>query len=283
MFGLESLPNVGEIFKVFPTEPEACKEAKLYSLKNVETKHNNYSNTMISSNGADMNGVQNVNLIIKSDTEGSIEAIKSAISQLPQNKVTLRYLTAATGEITHSDVEIAATSKGFVFGFNTTSAESIYSFASEKGVQIRSHKIIYGLVDDVRAVMEDKLPHVLEKKYTGTAVVNAVFGGGCAGKVAGCVVKRGRIILNYTGLVRRHGNTLHESKLNSLRQKKNQVTEVDIGEECGIGIEGFKEWEVSYFIAIDNITDLPFLKSFNSNTTLFSNIHFCYLIFFLSQ
>merc|ERR1711904_24993 len=103
------------------------------------------------------------------------------------------------------------------------STETILSFAKEKGVHIRVHKIIYGLVDDARTVMEGELLAVLEKKIIGVAKVNAIFGGGCAGKVAGCVVERGYIKLNYTCLVRRHGNTLHESKLNSLRQKKNQV------------------------------------------------------------
>merc|ERR1712224_101723 len=104
---------------------------------------------------------------------------------------------AATGEISQSDVNAAANSKGVVFGFNMTPAETILSFATEKGVQIRTHKIIYGLIDDIRIVMEDELPAVLEKKIIGMAKVNAVFGGGCAGKVAGCVVECGCIILNY--------------------------------------------------------------------------------------
>merc|ERR1712113_1228593 len=157
-----------------------------------------------------------MNLILKANVSGSIEAIKAALSQLPQNKINLRYLIASTGTITKSNVELAYASKGIVLGFNTMASGTIKSMAKEKGIEIWSYKVIYNLINEVRAVMEKKLSLVIDKRLVGKAKVIAVFEGGNTGKVAGCNVINGRIALsNFCSIFRNKKKYLHfRNKLN---------------------------------------------------------------------
>jgi translation initiation factor IF-2 len=152
------------------------------------------------------------------------------------------------GEITESDIELAAHSKGIVVGFNSKRTEALTTIAKNKGVEIRSYKIIYDMVDDIKSMMESKLTPLLEKISNGRAEVKAVFGGGNQGKVAGCVVLDGQIAIGNTCILRRKGKPIHEANLKSLRRSKDKVEVVEVGHECGIDVEGFKDWEVGDYI-----------------------------------
>jgi translation initiation factor IF-2 len=185
---------------------------------------------------------------LKCDSIGSVEAIKSALAQLPKNKILIKYLVEATGDITESDVSIAAASKGAIFAFNMTPSEAILSSAKNNGVEIRTSKIIYDIIEDVRYVMESKLPPIFDRKLIGKAAVNAIFEGGNAGKVAGCFIMSGYLHFGNFCIILRKNDIIHDAKLNSIRREKDQVKEVPMGKECGIDIDGFKEWEVGDLI-----------------------------------
>lgn len=130
-----------------------------------------------------------MNLIIKGDTSGVVEAIRGALSALPQDVVVLRYLLSAAGDISTSDIDLAAASSGMVLGFNLEPDEAVLSHAKRLGVTINTYRVIYNLIDDVKAAMEGKLRQVEERVPMGTAKVKAVFGSGKK-RVAGCEVRR---------------------------------------------------------------------------------------------
>merc|ERR1712187_536960 len=210
LLGLKSVPVAGDVFEVVASEQLARRRMSLVPNKSLHKSRDFEDNSIT------METDHVINLILKADVSGSIEAIKAALSQLPQNKINLRYLIASTGAITKSNVELAYAIKGIVLGFNTTVSGTIKSMAKEKGIEIWSYKVIYDLVDEVRAAMEKKLPLVIDKKLVGKAKVIAVFEGGNTGKVAGCNVINGRIALsNSCSIFRNKKKYLHfRNKLN---------------------------------------------------------------------
>lgn len=187
--------------------------------------------------------LQRMNIILKADASGSCEAVKSALSTLPQDTIKLRWLLSSPGEVTVSDVDLASASGGIVLGFNVNPSEAVMAAAKRGGVDVRSYKVIYDLVDDVKAAMEGKLNSVEERVPLGTALVKAVFGSGSR-KAAGCVVtdgvlRKGSVIQVFRG----RKTVVFEGTLTSLRRVKDDVKEVESGVECGVSLEKFKEWE----------------------------------------
>jgi len=187
-----------------------------------------------------------MNLIIKGDTSGVVEAIKGALSALPQESVVLRYLLCAAGDNTTSDVDLAAASGGMIVGFNLNPDEGVLSHAKQLGVTINTYKVIYNLIDDVKAAMEGKLRAVEEKQQLGEATVKAVFGTGKK-KVAGCYVESGKLSKGaMIEVVRGSGKdktVVYTGKLASLRRIKDTVEEVQSGLECGVAAENFTSWQ----------------------------------------
>merc|ERR1711920_1136244 len=248
LLGLKSVPVAGDVFEVVASEQLARRRMSLLPNKSLH-KFSDFEDNSIT-----METDHVMNLILKANVSGSIEAIKAALSQLPQNKIILRYLIASTGTITKSNVELAYASEGIVLGFNTMASGSIKSMAKEKGIEIWLYKVIYELVEEIRAVMEKKLPPVIDKKLIGKAKVIAVFEGGNTGKVAGCSVINGRIALSNSCSIFRNEKNICTSEINSIRRVKDRVKEVLTGTECGIDVEGFMDWEVDDLIECYEVT-----------------------------
>ncbi|KAK6132565.1 hypothetical protein DH2020_033667 [Rehmannia glutinosa] len=183
-----------------------------------------------------------LNIILKVDVQGSIEAVRQALQVLPQDNITLKFLLQATGDVSASDVDLAVASKAIIFGFNVRTPGSVKSYANNKGVEIRQYKVIYELIDDVRNAMEGLLDSVEEQVPIGAAEVRAVFSSG-SGRVAGCMVTDGKIVKDCGIRVLRKGKEVHVGVLGSLKRVKEMVKEVNAGLECGIGIEEFDDWE----------------------------------------
>ncbi|CAI9757141.1 unnamed protein product [Fraxinus pennsylvanica] len=183
-----------------------------------------------------------LNIILKVDLQGSVEAVRQALQVLPQTNVTLKFLLQATGDVSTSDVDLAVASKAIIFGFNVKAPGSIKSYADNKGVEIRLYRVIYELIDDVRNAMEGLLESVEEQVPIGSAEVRAVFSSG-SGRVAGCMVTDGKIVKDSGIRVLRKGKEVHVGVLSSLRRVKELVKEVNAGLECGIGVEEFDDWE----------------------------------------
>ncbi|XP_076940913.1 translation initiation factor IF-2, chloroplastic-like [Bidens hawaiensis] len=183
-----------------------------------------------------------LNIIMKVDLQGSIEAVKQALQKLPQDNVTLKFILQATGDISTSDVDLAVASKAVIFGFNVKAPGSVKTYADNKGVEIRIYKVIYDLLDDVRATMEGLLDPVEDQVPIGFAEVRAVFSSG-SGRIAGCMVTEGKVTKDCGVRVLRKGKKVFVGVLDSLRRIKEDVKEVNAGLECGIGVDDFDEWE----------------------------------------
>lgn len=249
LFGLDSTPVAGEEFRVYSTDSEA-REAAMKSAQAMRNQRmadltgggSMVTLSTLATMDEDVDVMQRMNLIVKGDTMGVVEAIKGALSSLPQESVTLRFLLSGAGDITVSDVDLAAASQGLILGFNIEPDEAVQTHAKRMGVTINSYKVIYNLLDDVKAAMEGKLRSVQERVNMGKAVVKAVFGTGKK-RVAGCAVTEGKLQKGTFITVKRGKAVVFDGKLSSLRRVKDVVDEVSAGLECGVAAEGFVEWQ----------------------------------------
>jgi translation initiation factor IF-2 len=246
VLGLNAVPAAGDDFEVFLDEKEARAIADQRSEENRQSR---LQQTMAArrvtlsglSQKAKEGQLKELNLILKADVQGSVEAILGALQQLPQNEVQVRVLLAAAGEITETDVDLAAASDAVIVGFSTTLASGARQAADQAGVDVREYNIIYKLLDDIQGAMEGLLEPELVEEALGHAEVRAVFASG-KGAVAGCYIQNGKVVRNSKVRVRRGGNVIHEGTLDSLRRIKDDVKEVNAGFECGIGLDNFHEW-----------------------------------------
>ena len=247
ILGLNDVPEAGDEFDVYPSEREARVVADKRAVEQRDTRLlQSMSSRRISlstiSAQAQEGELKELNLIIKADVQGSVEAIMGSLAQLPQNEVQIRTLMASPGEVTETDVDLAAASGAVIIGFNTTLASGARQAADREGVDIRQYNIIYKLLDEIQGAMEGLLDPEEVEEDLGQVEVRAVFPVG-RGAVAGCYVLSGKIVRNCKIRVRRGNKIVHEGDLNSLKRMKDDVKEVNTGFECGIGAAKFSDWK----------------------------------------
>ncbi|RZS07532.1 hypothetical protein BHM03_00038387 [Ensete ventricosum] len=269
VIGLSSVPIAGDEFEVVKSldvareRAEACAESLWVA--RISAKAGEAKVTLSSIASAVATGKQSgldvhqLNIILKVDVQGSIEAIRQALQVLPRDNVNLKFLLQAPGEVSTSDVDLAVASEAIVFGFNVKTPGSVKSYADKKNVEIRLYRVIYDLVDDMRNAMEGLLELVEEQVPIGTADVRATFSSG-SGRVAGCMITEGKVVKDCGVRVIRNGKTLHTGTIDSLRRVKEDVKEVILlsgiqvgaGLECGIGVDDFDDWEAGDVIEAFN-------------------------------
>ncbi|XP_058757077.1 translation initiation factor IF-2, chloroplastic-like [Vicia villosa] len=252
VIGLNNVPVAGDVFEVVESLDIAREkaESRVMSLRDerISAKMGDGKVTLSSLASAVSSGklsgldLHQLNIILKVDLQGSIEAVKQALQVLPQDNVTLKFLMETTGDVSTSDVDLAAASKAIIFGFNVKAPGSVKSYADNKGVEIRLYKVIYELIDDVRKAMEGLLDSVEDQVSIGSAELRAVFRSGSA-RVAGCMVTEGKVTKGCGIRVVRKGKVVHVGILDSLRRVKEIVKEVNAGLECGLALEDYDEWE----------------------------------------
>ncbi|MEO1519556.1 MAG: translation initiation factor IF-2 [Cyanobacteria bacterium J06633_2] len=247
VLGLSDVPAAGDEFDVFYDEKEArsvanqrADQQRLSRLQQAMASRRVSLNTL--SAQAQEGDLKELNLILKADVQGSVEAILASLQQLPQDEVQVRVLFAAPGEISETDVDLAAASNAVIIGFNTTLASGARQAADRAGVDIRDYDIIYKLLEDIEGAMEGLLEPELVEEALGEVEVRAVFPVG-RGAVAGCYVLSGKAIRNCRIRVNRDGDVVFEGNLDSLKRVKDDVKEVNAGYECGIGIDNFAAWQ----------------------------------------
>ena len=247
ILGLNEVPEAGDEFDVYEDEKEARAVADQRAIEQRDTRLlQSLSSRRISlssiSAQAQEGELKELNLIIKADVQGSVEAILGSLQQLPQNEVQIRTLMASPGEVTETDVDLAAASGAVIIGFNTTLAAGARQAADREGVDIRQYNIIYKLLDEIQGAMEGLLDPEEVEETLGQVEVRAVFPVG-RGAVAGCYVLSGKIVRNCKIRVRRGNKVVHEGDLSSLKRMKDDVKEVNTGFECGIGAAKFSDWK----------------------------------------
>jgi translation initiation factor IF-2 len=246
VLGLSDVPQAGDEFEVF-IEKEARAIADVRSAERRQSR----LQQMMASRRVTLNSLsakaqegelKELNLILKADVQGSVEAILGSLRQLPQNEVQVRVLLSAAGEITETDVDLAAASGAVIIGFNTTLASGARAASDEAGVDVREYNIIYALLSDIQGAMEGLLDPEQVEEPLGQVEVRAVFQAG-RGNIAGCYVLSGKALRNCSIRVLRKSQLVYEGTLDSLKRVKDDVREVNSGFECGIRLDKFNDWQ----------------------------------------
>ena len=180
-------------------------------------------------------------LVIKGDVQGSVEAIIAALDKLGTDEVGARVVHAGVGGISESDITLAAASGAAVIGFNVRAHKEAREAAERTGIEIRYYNIIYNLIDDVKAAMSGLLPPALRETMLGNALILEVFNITKVGKVAGCRVTDGTVERGANVRLIRDNVVVHEGKLSTLKRFKDEVKEVQAGQECGMAFESYQD------------------------------------------
>ena len=180
-------------------------------------------------------------LVIKGDVQGSVEAIIAALDKLGTEEVAARIVHAGVGGISESDISLAEASNAAVIGFNVRAYKEAAEAADRSGIEIRYYNIIYNLVDDVKGAMSGLLAPTLREEMLGNAEILEVFNISKVGKVAGCRVTDGRVERGASVRLIRDKVVVHEGKLSTLKRFKDEVKEVNVGQECGMAFENYQD------------------------------------------
>ena len=185
-----------------------------------------------------------VNLIIKSDTNGSLEALVGAIINLKIEEVNIKIVLDAVGPISENDVNLAIASEASIFGFNVRADSAAGNLAEEESISIKYFGIIYDLIDEIKSTIEGSLSPEIKESIKGIALVKAIFKSPKFGAVAGSIVEEGTISSKMNVRVLRDNIVIHEGILDSLRRFKDEAKEVKSGTECGIGISNYSDIKI---------------------------------------
>ena len=241
--GLSSVPAAGDRFMAFPTERQAKEIAEKRALEKLEKTRSKTSAMSLSdlNNLVTAGQVEDINVIVKADTDGSAEALKASLEKLSEDKVRVKVISAAAGAISDNDVLLASASHALIYGFNIRPDARIKTLAEEQGVEIRLHRIIYELLDEMKNAIKGKYKAEVVEKVTGQAEVRHIYKITHVGTVAGSYVTSGEIKAGEKVRLLRNGAIVYEGSLESLKRFKDDVKEVRQGYECGLRIAGYND------------------------------------------
>ena len=240
VLGLNEPPAAGDTFKVALSEREARTAAQLAQRQHESRRQVSLEDIMSRIRTGE---TKELNLVLKADVQGSIEAVRDGILQLSTDETQVRIIHAASGSITESDVFLALASEGIVIGFNTTIQQSARQVADAENVEVRFYSIIYQLLDEVQSTIKGMAAPTVREVIDGHATVRAVFSRGRNSKIAGIYVTDGRIVRNSSARLARNGSVIFDGSIASLRHFKDDVRELTSGYEGGVMLNGFNDFE----------------------------------------
>ena len=244
VIGLSEVPLAGDRFMAFPTEKQAKDIAEKRRLKKVqEERAQNSGVTSLDDLYTKINEGQltQINIVLKTDSTGSAEAVKGSLEKLNNDQVRVNIIRAAAGAITESDILLASASGAIIYGFNVRPSAVIRKKAEEERVEIRLHRIIYALTEEMEDAIKGKMKKEEVEKVTGQAEVRNVFKVSKVGEIAGCMVTDGSIKASSKCRILRDGTIVYEGSIESLKRFKDDAKEVKQGYECGIKILNFND------------------------------------------
>jgi translation initiation factor IF-2 len=251
--GLNGSPESGDDFIVMDSDADA-REVAGNRAQRKEQQERALASGPISleefAKRASNQAAQELNIILKADVAGSVEAVRHAVEQLSGEKVKVRVLHAAVGGVTESDIQLAIASKAIVVGFGVRAEPRATADAEVAGVEIRFYRVIYELLDDVKKAMVGLLEPIKQESFLGRVEVRETFTVPKIGTIAGCYVTGGVVRRNAFGRLLRDNRVVHEGKLGSLRRFKDDVKEVQAGFECGIGLENFNDVKIGDVVEV---------------------------------
>ena len=246
ILGLSGVPVAGDEIIALDDEKSA-RQVSMHRIQRQRSKELAQTNRVSLENLFEQmqrGEVKDLNLIIKADVHGSIEALTEALTKLSNEEVKVNVVHSSTGTVTESDIPLAAVSNAIIFGFNVRPTPKVHTLAVEENVDMRFYSVIYDVIKDVKDAMLGLMESTYEEQVVGTAEVREVFHIPKIGSVAGCHVTDGKIERGQNIRVVRDGVILYDGKNSSLRRFKDDVKEVQAGYECGIGVENFNDIKV---------------------------------------
>ena len=241
ILGLSSVPEAGTRFEVVDHERIARDRAQQAEerLRRQELAQGGTRRTLEELLGE--GGTQDLNLVVKADVAGSVEALKEALSKLSTDEVRVNIVRSGVGALTDSDVMLGSASDGILLGFNVRPTNTAKQVAEREGVEIRTYDVIYKAIEEIEAAMRGMLAPEMEERESGSAEVRQTFRVPNVGVVAGCYVTSGEIFRNNRVRVVRDGAVVYEGNIASLKRFRDDVRSVREGFECGVGIENFND------------------------------------------
>ncbi len=219
------------------TEALARRQARKVSLEEVFSR-------------AQAGDIKELDIVLKADVAGSLEALQDEIAKVPQEQVGINIIHSQTGGINESDVMLASASNAIIIGFNVRPLADAKRAGEREGVDIRTYSIIYKITEDLRNAMEGMLEAIEVEETLGEAEIKQTFKASKVGRIAGCLVTQGKVVRTANVRLVREGTVIWDGKLGSLRRFKDNVQEVEEGQECGVVLEGYadvKEGDVLEF------------------------------------
>jgi translation initiation factor IF-2 len=244
--GLDGAPQAGDKFNVMENERDARNVANKREQLAREQGLRTQKHITLDEIGRRIaiGNFQELNLIVKGDVDGSIEALSDSLIKLSTEEIQVNIKHKAVGQISESDILLAAASEAIVIGFQVRPSMSARKLAEKEQIDIRLYSIIYDAINEIKAAMEGMLSPDIKEEITGTAEVIETFKVTKVGTVAGCIVRDGKIARNSKIRVIRDGIVIYTGNLGSLKRFKEDVKEVKNGYECGLNIENFNDMKV---------------------------------------
>ena len=246
ILGLSDVPSAGEVFIAHESDKVAKSYAETYLAQNKvkkleETKAKMSLDDLFSQIQA--GNLKELNIIVKADVQGSVEAVKQSLMKLSNEEVVVKCIHGGVGAINESDVSLASASSAIIIGFNVRPDAMAKTIAEREGVDIRLYRVIYQAIEDFEAAMKGMLDPVYEEKVIGHAEVRQIFKASAVGNIAGSYVLDGEFRRDCKVRITREGKQIYEGELKSLKRFKDDVKEVKAGFECGLVFEGFDQMQ----------------------------------------
>ncbi len=258
ILGLDGTPDAGDVFAVVESEKKAreiadARQEKMRSTKMQRQQAAKLDNMFESMTAGEK---QTLNIVVKADVRGSLEAIQSALLDLGNEEVTVNIVSGGVGGIAETDVTLAITAEAVIFGFNVRADNSARKLVESEAMDMRYYNVIYDLIDDVKAALTGMLAPELREEIVGIAEVRDVFSSPKFGQIAGCMVTEGTVHRSKPIRVLRDNVVIYQGELESLRRFKDDANEVRNGTECGIGVKNYTDVKVGDLIEVFEVKEI---------------------------
>lgn len=254
--GLSTTPKAGDKFMAFETEKQAKAIAEERSLREKDADTNRTGMTLDDLFGQINEGLKEINVILKTDVTGSLEAVRQSLEKIDVEGVKVNIVRASVGAITESDIVLAQASQAIIIGFNVRGSSKVMDLAKEYGVSIKTYDIIYKVVEEMEAAMKGMLEPEFEEQVTGNLEIRQIFKFSKVGLIAGCHVTNGNIKMGENARLIRDGIVVYQGKIKSLQRGKDNAKEVSKGMDCGLTLENCQDYRENDQIEVYDLVEI---------------------------
>ena len=254
--GLSTTPKAGDKFMAFGTEKQAKAIAEERSLREKDADTNRTGMTLDDLFGQINEGLKEINVVLKTDVTGSLEAVRQSLEKIDVEGVKVNIIRASVGAITESDIVLAQASQAIIIGFNVRGSSKVMDLAKEYGVSIKTYDIIYKVVEEMEAAMKGMLEPEFEEQVTGNLEIRQIFKFSKVGLIAGCHVTNGNIKMGENARIIRDGIVVYQGKIKSLQRGKDNAKEVSKGMDCGLTLENCQDYRENDQIEVYDLVEI---------------------------